>query len=345
MSDNPVVAEILETSAAGYAAAANALLQSERADWPGTEWKAHLQQRVLELASAVRVNDPELFARRVRWLKRAIRARGSDESMLRSAIASLGSALNQELPEAFRPAIEQPIRLALEALDSEVETDTRALDPNIPTGRLGLQYLTACLEIRTNDAKAVVLDALDSGAIEPRQAYLDVLLPAQREIGQLWHLGEVSVGEERLVSETTRELMSLIVHKHTPEPDPGRTVLLSSVAGNAHDIGLRAAAHLFRLDGWTTIFLGADMPTTEIARAVESFDVKLVVLSATLATQLRSLSSAIAAIKQLPEAPKILVGGLALHESPDAWQTIGADSHAADLDSAVEIATELVTGT
>lgn len=343
-SDNPVVADILETSAAGYAAAANALLQSAHGDWSGSEWKAHLTQRILELATAVRVNDPALFARRVRWLRRAIRARGADETMLRAAIESLKSALDRELPDDFKSAVRQPLKLALDALDAEGDGDADLLDAGTPLGKLGLEYLTACLELRTDAARTLVLEALDAG-LDPRAAYLEVLLPAQREIGQLWHLGEVSVGEERLVSETTRELMTLIVNRHAPPRNPEKTVLLASVSGNAHDIGLRAASHLFRLDGWSAVFLGADMPTSEIARAARSFRVRLVVLSATLATQLGALADAIEAIHQIPDAPRVLVGGLALQESPEAWRKLGADSHAPDLGSAIRVAAALIEST
>jgi hypothetical protein len=68
-SMNDMVAELLENSAPGYAAAALALLQAPDAQAaPGTDraaWKNHLAQRVLELAAAVRVDQPALFARRV----------------------------------------------------------------------------------------------------------------------------------------------------------------------------------------------------------------------------------------------------------------------------------------
>lgn len=343
---NPIAAELLETSAAGYASAANALLQQapdKGVELLGSsaEWKAHLTQRILELATAIRVNEPNLFVRRVSWLRRAMKARGADESGLRTALQSLRTALNQELPEGLRSTIDHPIQLALDTLDSEAEPEIQTLDASTLHGKLGLEYLSACLEARTETAVTLILEAIENGLV-PQEAYTRVLLPAQREIGQLWHIGDVSIAEERLVSETTRDVMSLIVNRYAPSPDPARTVLEASVAGNAHDIGLRAVADLFKLAGWHSVFLGADMPTAEIATAARSLNARLVVLAATLTTQIAALSAAIEGIRQVSGGAKILVGGLALEGSPELWKQLGADEYAPDVESAVEIGARLV---
>jgi methanogenic corrinoid protein MtbC1 len=343
---NPLAAEMLETSAAGYASAANALLQqaAHRGTYSGgapSEWKAHLTQRILELAAAVRVNEPSLFARRISWLRRAIKARGADESELRSALESLRAALDQELPKELRSTVEQPIQLALDALDAEIEPEVHALDASTPHGKLGLEYLTACLEARTEAAVKLVLDALD-GEMTPQDAYTKVLVPAQREIGELWHVGDVSVAEERLVSETTRAVMTLIVNRFAPVADESRTVLAASVAGNAHDIGLRAATDLFKLAAWHAIFLGADMPTADLAEAARTHDAKLIVLSATLTTQINTLAAVIESVRQAAGGSKILVGGLALEGSQELWKQLGADGYAPDIDSVVAVGSRLI---
>jgi methanogenic corrinoid protein MtbC1 len=342
---NPLAAEMLETSAAGYASAANALLQQapHRGTYSGgapSEWKAHLTQRILELAAAVRVNEPSLFARRISWLRRAIKARGADESELRSALESLRAALDQELPKELKSTVEQPIQLALDALDAEIEPEVHALDASTPHGKLGLEYLTACLEARTEAAVKLVLDAIDGE--RPQDAYTKVLVPAQREIGELWHMGNISVAEERLVSETTREVMTLIVNRFAPVADESRTVLAASVAGNAHDIGLRAATDLFKLAGWHAIFLGADMPTADLAEAARTHDAKLIVLSATLTTQINTLAAVIESVRQAAGSSKILVGGLALEGSQELWKQLGADGYAPDIDSVVAVGSKLI---
>lgn len=343
---NSLAAELLEASAAGFASAASTALQATPDLGAGfslasLEWKAHLKQRLLELATAVRLNRPDLFARRIQWLRKAVAARGGDEREMRAALESLRLALDQELPEQLKSAVTPPIELALSAFESDIETESHSLDAATPSGKLGLRYLEACLEARTDDAVRLILNALDDG-LTPQAMHTEVLLPTQREIGQLWHLGEVSVSEERLVSETTREVMTLIVNRLAPIADSNRVVIAASVAGNAHDIGLRAVANLFRLAGWRVIFLGADMPIAEIAPAAQYFDARLVVLSATLTTQIGALAESIGLIKQVESAPPVLVGGLALEDSNDLWRELGADAYAPDAASAVAIGTKLI---
>lgn len=63
------------------------------------------------------------------------------------------------------------------------------------------------------------------------------------------------------------------------------------------DIGLRMATDMFRLAGWRCLFLGANVPVSEIANAAVSQNVDLVVSIATLTTQLKELESAIAALR------------------------------------------------
>jgi methanogenic corrinoid protein MtbC1 len=113
------------------------------------------------------------------------------------------------------------------------------------------------------------------------------------------------------------------------------------VSGNAHDIGLRAVTDLFRLAGWRALFLGTNMPAEEIARAAAAFDVELVLLNATLTTQLHALDDAIAAVRRLAPRCKVLVGGLAFDGLPDLWRQLGADAHAPTIDAAVALGATL----
>ncbi|NIM61512.1 MAG: cobalamin B12-binding domain protein, partial [Acidobacteria bacterium] len=58
--------------------------------------------------------------------------------------------------------------------------------------------------------------------------------------------------------------------------------MLACVAGNVHDIGVRATSDFFEMAGWRAINLGADVPHDEIARSVQFFDADVVVLAAAL---------------------------------------------------------------
>jgi methanogenic corrinoid protein MtbC1 len=342
---NDVAAEMLEASAAGYAAAAVAALESTAAASPpgtdGATWKSHFTQRVLELAAAVRVAQPELFAQRVNWLRRAARARGAGEQELKQALLCLQTAMQREIPDSLRPAIAPALELAVATFEDTLASGGVTLDAGKPLDRLALQYLALCLEGDPQQAIDLVLRTAQSG-LPPAVVYTQLLIAAEKEIGELWHVGDVSIAEERVVSETTREVMALLVSQHRIRRPNGPSLVAAAVAGNSHDIGLRAVADLFRLDGWRCLFLGANVPAMEIARAADTFDVDLVVLNATLATQLKPLEDAIATIRAASPERRILVGGLAFDGLPELWKQLGADALAPTIDTAVDIGTRLV---
>ncbi len=345
---HPLAAEMLEASAHGYAAAACAALQRQlegsnghdTMHSPAPEWRAYFQQRLLELAAAVRVREPALFARRVRWLRRAMTSRGADVGELAQALNSLRQALDEEFPPHLLPLARAPIDLAIDELQQDDEPEVSALDGKLPTGRLALEYLEACLAGNPEQAVALVVGAL--GRFTADQLFLDVLIPAEKEIGHLWHTGDITVAEEHLVTETTRHLISIISHEVGAAARRSHSVLTASVAGNSHDIALRLAAELFRLDGYRAIFLGASLPAEQLARAVNMFDIDLIVIGAMLETHLNDASRAIEVLRRAAPQVKVMVGGLVFDAVPDLWQRIGADGYAASLRDVVAIGTRLL---
>ena len=79
--------------------------------------------------------------------------------------------------------------------------------PDTAEGRLASEYLLAVLEGDRRRASHVILDTVDGGRAI-RDVYLQVLLPAQREVGRMWLVGEVNVAEEHFASATTKMVMS-----------------------------------------------------------------------------------------------------------------------------------------
>jgi methanogenic corrinoid protein MtbC1 len=304
-------------------------------------WKTHLTQRVLELAAAVRLAQPALFASRVQWLRRAARARGAGEQELQRALLSLRSALEREMPDNLKSAVTPALDLAVAAFGDALPERPADLHAGRPHDRLALRYLALCLEGKPAEAIALVLRELENG-LAPESIYSEVLIPAEKEIGELWHVGDAGVAEEHLVSETTRELMAVIVARMAPAEPRGPALIAASITGNAHDLGLRAAADLFRLAGWRCLYLGANVPAAEIGRAAESFAVDLVLLNATLMTQIKPLAETVASVRRLAPKRKILVGGLAFDGAPDLWREVGADAYAPTIGAAVGIGEGLV---
>jgi methanogenic corrinoid protein MtbC1 len=347
--DFEFAAQLLERGAGGYAGyAAAAMLEQHpeiRQEFGAdalTGWKSHLTQRLLELAAALGTNEPRLFVARALWTAKAFRAREQDEALVRLSLQSLREVLAEHLPEPARTAPLDYLDQALKALASPPAVeDALALDPEKPADRLALRYLQKILEGNVAEAVAEVVNAVRDG-LDVRSAYIDVLLAAQREIGRLWHLSEVTVAEEHMVTFTTQRTMNVLVHAAKPAPPNGKTAIIAAVVTNTHDIGLRAVADLYQIAGWRSIFLGADVPMEDLPGMINYFQADLLLLGATLSTQLPRVQQAIAAARASSElSVKIIVGGSAFDEATDLWKKVGADGYAARVDDAVRLGAQL----
>lgn len=332
---------LLEAGRSGYAAAAaHALIdhQPTLTEIYGAKarasWRSFMMQAVAELAVAVRFNRPELFSAAVRWMRGAFPESSAQTEDLRLALQVLHTTLHAELPENAHQPVMRCMQTALPTLDAPLPQSSSSLDPADPRGRLALRYLAACLEGRFDSAAAIILDEarLTLGEAE---SYLQVLMPAQREIGRMWHEGEVGIAQEHAVSSMTQRL-AVTLNAAEPRALMGKTVLTAAVAGDAHDIGINAVANSFRAAGWQSVSLGANVPATEIAAAAEMFQADLVALAATLTTCLPALEDSVAAVRPLVPEIKILVGGSALSHAAELWRDIGADGYAISPEDAVK---------
>jgi MerR family transcriptional regulator, light-induced transcriptional regulator len=342
-------ADLLEMSATGYSAlAAERLLNAHpeiaarfAPDAVGT-WRASLAQRIVELSAAIRLGEPELFHARVGWARRAFGARDVPEADLRASLESLAGVLANELPPAASESAAAVLRAAIDSLEAPLPDGGSHIDPATPEGRLSLEYLATVLEGDSRAATERVLAAVDAG-MPVERAYLEVLVPAQREVGRLWHAGELGIVEEHVVTYATERLMALLAHRAARAPANGRTVICAAVAGNAHDIAVRVLADFFDIHGWRAVHLGANVPAAELGAALQYFDGDLLVLSAALSVQLPKVADSIAAVRRIEgRRVRVMVGGLAFSDAPDIWRRLGADGYAPDALSAVRLADELV---
>ncbi len=340
------LSELLRSGAAAYGArAAETLVDrlGQSSEEAFAHWRRHLTQRIEELAAAVSVDQPRLFLRQVEWSRRAFAARDVEESDLRQALASLRETLASELPPAGAGPVTAIVDEAIGLFEEQVSDAEPRLEADTEQGRLALEFLRAIFEGDRRAALDLIVRAVEEGA-PIRRIYLDVLLPAQREIGTMWHLGEIDIAEEHFATDTARDAMAILLHSADRAEPNGRVAVCAGVAGNAHDVGIRAVADFFEMAGWRAVNLGGDVPTEDLARAVEVFGADVVALSAAITTQIPAMQLAIDAIRQTPRGSnvKILAGGCAFQETPDIWRKLGADGSGVDAAAAVDEAERLL---
>lgn len=344
---NELITQLLKLSGSAYAGfAAGTLLESEpapkTAETPGAFdlWKAHFEQRISELETALIFERPELFAAGMSWAKEAFLARGIPEDDLVLSLDALADVLHEELPENAADPLPAYIEAAREALENEVHAAT-PLEPNDSVSRAALEYVVDVLEGNARRAITNLEAAVESG-LTVTEVCDQILTAAQREIGRLWHAGQIGVAEEHFATMTAQKALTILFHRCEAKPPNGRTALIACPAGNVHDLGLRMLAEHFDVEGWRAILLGADMPTPDLVESVDHYDPDVLVLSATLSRHLVSLRDTIAAIRASQSNVPILAGGNALNAVDGLWQQIGADAWSPSISDAVTQANRLL---
>ena len=335
-SNEELAAVIIANSVSSLAGFAAAELVSEPAEGlaAGNDfdvWKGHLEQRFMQLRAALVLEETELLTREVRWSKAAFESRGLPLDDLSRTLEVMRGVLEEKLPE---PAAESAAAYLGQASAGLAEEIPKAADDatNEPTHRLALEYLKLVLEGEAEQAISRLVDELDQGA-EMFDLYEQVLMPAQREVGRLWHAGELGIAEEQHCTRTTGRAMSVLTHRTARERSQQSTrgtVLAAATHGNAHQMPLRVLADFFEVTGWRSVLIGQSLPTKELADGIRAFEADLLLFSVTIAAHLPDLMATIEAIREcdLDPAPRILVGGRALDALPAVWQKIGADAYA-----------------
>lgn len=350
-SPDDFAARLLDASAPGFATLAtervlerNPALGERLGTRPFATLRDSILGRLRDLSVAVSAGQPALFAEQVAWTRRFFEVRQASDDVLQESLRCMRDVLHSELPAGARESITGCLDSALEGLDGSGVAAESRLGADTPHGRLASRYLLALLEGDRLAARRLVMDGVTAGELSVSDAVETVCLPAQAELGRMWHLGEISVAEEHFVSATTVMLLAQLAALGQRRAPNGRTVLAAALGDDLHDIGLRAVSDLLELDGWRVVFLGAAVPVEDFLQAVDDFGADLVLLSASLLVHRQGVKDVVAALNartgETPR-PRILIGGPA-YAQDDTALLEGADGCASSAHGAVALARELV---
>lgn len=128
-------------------------------------------------------------------------------------------------------------------------------------------------------------------------------------VGDAWEHSQIGVSEEHLYSEQINNLLRQSINKLPSGQQPPR-VLLTTVPGEQHSLGLLMVEALLRLAGCQTIPMGPDMPYQEIIRSANQHNVHVVALSFSLAFPTTDALIALSGLRpNLPDHIEIWAGG------------------------------------
>ncbi|MCA1244990.1 MerR family transcriptional regulator [Massilia sp. MS-15] len=136
-----------------------------------------------------------------------------------------------------------------------------------------------------------------------------VAAPLTTAVGARWAEGGLDIFEEHLYTET---MAGILRHARAalPEAAGAPRILLTSLPGEAHGLGLGMIEILLALDGASCIALGTGTPPASIVRAVERQGADIVALSFSAAYPKRQVGAAVLGLRRLlPEPVQLWAGG------------------------------------
>ncbi len=292
------------------------------------------------LVQAGHADRPVFFANYVEWAHTTLVARNVPAADLREDLERLNRILVERLPVAESAWATQVVRASLTRLEVSAEPKP-CIDPEQPLADLASRYLEYLLQGDRQGASRAILAAVEGG--QPvRDIYLQVFQRAQQEIGRLWQLNRVSVAQEHYCSAATQLIMSQLYSRIFNTERVGRTLVATSVGGDLHEIGIRMVSDFFEMEGWDTFYLGANSPTSAVLETVQQRRPDLVAISATMPYHLRDVAALVEALRSLPQAPPVVVGGQAFVGAEGLWREMGAQGTAGDAQEAIQVANGLL---
>jgi methanogenic corrinoid protein MtbC1 len=213
--------------------------------------------------------------------------------------------IRRVLDQGLRPG--KVVPLDDEALDKLADTlpETSLSPQDIDPAHAELIDLASCGDIPALTAALEQVLARDG----LRSFVLDTFAPLTQAVGELWAGGQLQIFEEHILTRHLLRFLDVAMSRvGSPPGDP--EVLLATLPGEQHALGLLMAEALLIHAGRATLNLGTDVPLDQIIAAVERSGVSAVALSFSACYARNSVRDHLEELAdRLPQGVGIWIGG------------------------------------
>jgi methanogenic corrinoid protein MtbC1 len=191
---------------------------------------------------------------------------------------------------------------------SEMELDELlSPKPEQPEASWMAPLLRAVAEERGDRLLALLQKA--AAKLDPVEFVADRVAPLVTEIGRAWADGQIEIRHEHMASEVLEDFLREY-RAELKETSRGPIVVLTTLPGETHRLGIQMSAIVARAGGARVRMLGADTPLPEICAAAEELKAEVVAVSVSLATGGVKTDRVLATLRaDLPEEIRLVVGG------------------------------------
>ncbi len=163
--------------------------------------------------------------------------------------------------------------------------------------------------------------ALDLTAPMLRSAVLEPVIAA---VGDRWRRGTLRIANEHLATAVIRTFLGALQARNEAR-EGGACIVLSTPAGQRHELGALLATLAALEVGWNAVYLGPDLPAVEIAAVARARAARAVALSAASPADAGRLVRELAELRELLDADvPVFVGGAAATSQAEAIAGTGA---------------------
>ncbi len=106
------------------------------------------------------------------------------------------------------------------------------------------------------------------------ETFLEIFIPLLNEIGMLWHTGTIDPVHERFISELIKQKLIMNIHEAQSKLKEGinPSFALYLPSEEIHELGLLFANYLILSRGMQTIYLGNNIPLTNLTHLLKHYN-------------------------------------------------------------------------
>ncbi len=137
----------------------------------------------------------------------------------------------------------------------------------------------------------------------------DIVAPLLDRVGMAWADGTLDIHHEHLLTEVLEDLLRRMRMELPPQPHRG-SVLLTTLPGERHRLGLLMVALLYAAGGVRVELLGTDVPVASIAHAARALKVDRVAVSLSIQSAGETTRRLLMDLQErLPDGCRLIIGG------------------------------------
>jgi len=304
------------------------------------DWIRRLVQIRIPLemfGTAMLAASPEIIRQHLQRSVHILEARGIAPEPLHRMLERLEQTVAGGLPNAGNAMMAELITAAHIWID---EAQGMVPAPFVtPSPHRQYLFFQAMLAGRRPDSLSIVNEALDDG--QPVMSICtDLFQTGLYEVGRLWELHRIHVGQEHMATAVAQLAFSQLALRAGPHPDfrPRGHAVVMGMQGEFHQFPGQIVAALLEARGWEISYWGTALPASTILVSLRQRKPRLLCISLTLPDSLPKLYELLRQIRGDEElrAMRILAGGQAFENAPEAGRDLGADASTPSLQQGLE---------